>query len=496
MSASSEKKRRQIEREQGTDKSTLAKQEAEARAKKSKRDWTIGTVLIVLLLAAIFVLNSSLPYKLPAAAVEDTTFSVGSMNYFYTNVSNPYTYYGIDISGVKDEETGETWREYFQEQAVENARYLEGLYQKAVSEGFTLSEEGKERVETTMNSLPETAKNYHYSSVKKFLAANYGHGVTENVIREILEKSELVSEYIQSIQDGFTYTEEELSQYFQEHKADYQTYSYLYYTVAAETEETTNEAGETVTTVVEGGLEAAKAAADTIAAAAKDEASFDEAVNAYMEGKTSQVGNNVASSISELYRDWVTDPGRKTGDVTVVGNENGYTVVLFQSTEEQTYPEVAVRHILIKTEDTDGDGSYSQEEMDAALAKIQEVEAEWKAGEQTEEAFAALVEKYSADAGSNTNGGLYEGIYKGQMVEEFNDFCFADGRKTGDTGIVHGSSANYDGYHLIYFVGEGQSHSLTLARNSLVSTAYTEWEEGVLAEVTADTKMGYGLIGK
>ena len=59
MSASSEKKRRQNEREQGVEKRQLAQREAEEKAKKSKTNWTIGTVLVVLLLVVIFVLNSS-----------------------------------------------------------------------------------------------------------------------------------------------------------------------------------------------------------------------------------------------------------------------------------------------------------------------------------------------------------------------------------------------------------------------------------------------------
>ena len=39
--------------------------------------------------------------------------------------------------------------------------------------------------------------------------------------------------------------------------------------------------------------------------------------------------------------------------------------------------------------------------------------------------------------------------YPGQMVETFNDWCFADGRQPGDYGIV---KTDY-GYHLMYFVG-------------------------------------------
>ena len=44
---------------------------------------------------------------------------------------------------------------------------------------------------------------------------------------------------------------------------------------------------------------------------------------------------------------------------------------------------------------------------------------------------------YSADTGSNTNGGLYTEVYQGQMVTEFNDWCFDESRQPGDTGIVY-----------------------------------------------------------
>ena len=38
------------------------------------------------------------------------------------------------------------------------------------------------------------------------------------------------------------------------------------------------------------------------------------------------------------------------------------------------------------------------------------------------------------------------------MVTEFNDWCFADGRAVGDSGIVKTSY----GYHIMFFSGEGE----------------------------------------
>lgn len=62
MSASTEKKNRQAAREAGTDKKTLAAQ-AEAKKKaRSKLRWTLGTIGVVILIAAILFLNSSFLY--------------------------------------------------------------------------------------------------------------------------------------------------------------------------------------------------------------------------------------------------------------------------------------------------------------------------------------------------------------------------------------------------------------------------------------------------
>ena len=87
---------------------------------------------------------------------------------------------------------------------------------------------------------------------------------------------------------------------------------------------------------------------------------------------------------------------------------------------------------------------------------------------------AALAEKYSQDDGSNLRGGLYEKIYKGEMVEAFNDFCFG-GHKPGDIAVLYGENGGYAGYHLVYFVGEGPLYSELLARNALVEEPVNEF---------------------
>lgn len=112
---------------------------------------------------------------------------------------------------------------------------------------------------------------------------------------------------------------------------------------------------------------------------------------------------------------------------------------------------VDVRHILIMPEggttDESGNTSYSEEEWQACQEKAEGLLSQWSAGDKTEEGFAQLANENSSDGGSNTNGGLYENVTVGQMVQEFNDWCFDESRKPGDTGLVK----TQFGYHVMYF---------------------------------------------
>lgn len=114
---------------------------------------------------------------------------------------------------------------------------------------------------------------------------------------------------------------------------------------------------------------------------------------------------------------------------------------------------VDVRHILIYPEGADGTNifteEFSEEAWAAGEAAAQAVLQEFQAGEQTVEAFAALANAKSQDPGSNQNGGLYQGVNEGEMVQAFNDWCFDPARQVGDTGIV---KTEY-GYHVMYFCG-------------------------------------------
>ena len=167
----------------------------------------------------------------------------------------------------------------------------------------------------------------------------------------------------------------------------------------------------------------------------------------------------------------------------------GYYVVVFVSHSDNDYNLAQVRHILIKAA-ADANGEYTEEAKNTAKAMAESILDEFNAGDKSEESFAALAEKYSEDAGSNTNGGLYDSIYKGQTVPEFDSFCFAP-HKHGDVAIVYNESASYTGYHIIYYVGEGQNYRDYIAENDLRNTAVSDW---LTAQTDAAvTSEGFGM---
>ena len=126
--------------------------------------------------------------------------------------------------------------------------------------------------------------------------------------------------------------------------------------------------------------------------------------------------------------------------------------------------------------------TYSDEEKAAAKAEAEEILAGFAAGEATEAAFAALAAEKTDDTGSAANGGLYEDIYPGQMVANFEDWCYAD-HKAGDTGIVE---SEY-GYHIMYFVGDSnvtyRDYQIT---NQLRSTDLNDWYTALTSSVEAE----------
>ena len=527
MSASTERKNRIAAREAGTDKKTLAAQEEAKKKAVSRRKWTWGTIGVVVLIAAILLLNSGLMYTTTTALTANgVKYSPAEVNYFYgneyLNMVNTYgqylSYFGLDtsmgLSGLDDQECsmtdGGTWRDYFRNLAEMDIQQNRALLDYAAENGITLTDEEIANVDAQFEGMEETAKSYGYGSADKLYAMNYGSGVTAKIVRQAALDMALAQKAYSEKMDSLTWTDEELEEYYQGLGGDRDLFDFDLYYVTAETVETTvpgeDGAEDTVEMTADDQSRAeAKATADAIVMAFKDgeediedvQERFSAAVESQTEAQPSHRTGVSGSSVDAAYAEWMK-ADRKAGDIEVFANAeedpSGYTVVMYLGREDNHYKTASVRHILIMAE-ADEEGNYTDEAKEAAKARAEEILAEYQAGDKTEESFAALAEQYSEDTGSNTNGGLYENIYHGQMVTEFNDFCFG-GHKPGDTAIVYGESGSYAGYHVVYYVGEGPLYSDYIAKSELQSEAMSDWTSELNEACTVTEGFGFRFVGK
>jgi len=152
-------------------------------------------------------------------------------------------------------------------------------------------------------------------------------------------------------------------------------------------------------------------------------------------------------------------------DVEAYYDENAETIQANYGISKIDKNVVNVRHILIQPESAE-DGSITEEAWAAAEEQANGLYEQWKAGAADETSFADLATANTQDPGSQSTGGLYEDVYPGQMVPEFNDWCFADGRQVGDHGVVKTSY----GYHIMFFSGEGDYVYWRMAAEDMLRT--------------------------
>ena len=147
---------------------------------------------------------------------------------------------------------------------------------------------------------------------------------------------------------------------------------------------------------------------------------------------------------------------------------------------------VDVRHILLQP----ADKKNEQDWVDAEK-KAQDILDQWLAGDANEDSFAALAGEHSTDTGSKSNGGLYQYVQPGQMVAEFNDWCFDESRQTGDYGIVKTSY----GYHIMFFV-KSQPVWYVYAENSAKSQLLQDTLQALMDKYPAEVKYSKIVLGE
>lgn len=519
MSASSKKK---LRKEQEAAKLTEKQLTAQKEAKKNHLYTSLFVVVMAVILVIALVVgvkqtitNSGIREKNTTAltvgghelnSVEMNYFFMDAVNNFYSNYGSYASMFGLDVTKplneqYVDEEAGLTWADDFMTSAKDSAASTYAMVDAAAAAGFSLPEEDREELESQLATLDLYATMYGYSNADAYLKAMYGTGASRKTYESYCEKQMLASAFYSNYAESLTYEDADLRAAEAENFGAYSSYSYNSYYLATSrflTGGTTDSEGNTTYSDEEkaDSVAAAEAAAKALTGKEITDAAALDAAIAALEinggsGSSTYNENTLYSSLNASFQDWMADSSRKAGDVayfpsTSGDTVSGYYVVMFQGSNDNNFAMKNVRHILVAPshdhaeDETHEDGeTYSAEELAAAKAAAEEILASWKAGEATEDSFAALANEKSAD-GDGVSGGLYENIYPGQMVEAFENWCYDAARKTGDTDIVE---TEY-GYHVMYFVGDSEmSYRDYQIENALRSNALKEWYTEAVASM-------------
>ena len=124
-------------------------------------------------------------------------------------------------------EEGYTWADYFRQQALEDAALTESLVARANRAGFQPDAEKIGAFEATLEQLPNMAAASGYTKkdgagdIEAYLLAKYGPAVTEKTYRQYLRDTFLAQSYSDALYLAGTFSDAQLEEYYQAHKADY-----------------------------------------------------------------------------------------------------------------------------------------------------------------------------------------------------------------------------------------------------------------------------------
>lgn len=443
-----------------------------------------------------FIASLSIPAQyftgLTVSNGENTAkIKVSTYNFYFATLYNSmlsqqsqYEQYGIDLADAgldvdfdkklsqqtyTDPDTEETmgWDEHMHDLVVDSIESTYTYYLAAVEanggEDPEITDDQKTEINDTLDSYEETASGYGYT-LSGYLVQAMGKGVTESVFRTETTRQYIAQNYqeeLSSSTEDTTYTEDDINAYKDEHLEDLQSVDIKIFECSSEDD-------------AKAFSESLAADGSNFAELCTEYASSDFDKKAYAdEGYSTELGMTRSALQSRGYAiatadahehedgeehsddeeltysglDWLFSSDRQAGDIYQYSTSVVYVIAPASLSDRNT---VNVRHILIapETDEEDADATTATDEQwTAAYDQARELLASWDG---TEDGFAALATENSTDTGSTENGGLYEDVVTGQMVNSFSTWCFDDSRKAGDTGIVR---SEY-GYHIMYFVGE------------------------------------------
>lgn len=460
---------------------------AEAKVKE-KREKLISTIVSIAIVVALAALVISIPVSKHMAlngtyiTVADQKINKVEYDFHYYQVKANYlaqygsmlsAYMGLDIESDFDNEMYSetmTWGDYFDEMTVASIKRTKALEIEAEKAGFTY--DTAQEYEDMMKDVEEAAKAENLS-VNGFLQECYGPLATVKRVENLIKSNMVTTAYYNQVMESKAPTAEDLEAYYAENKDSYDVVDYRITTIEAElptepteladpVEETAEDAEATEETAyqpseaeIAKAMADAKVLADAAVAKVKTEGTAAECVK--------------KATMTTMIGDWLFDASRKAGDTTVLEDTNAkkYYVLAFEKRYRDETPSADVRVVML--EDTDPQPIYD----------------EWKNGAATEESFAELCDKYSADTAAD--GGFYEQITKTGMQDVLSDWLFDEKRAKGDTEIIKLTDAYT---YIVYYVGPNKPEWEININNILTGEAMEEYLEEISKDYTVEDPKG------
>ena len=322
MSASSKKKLRAEENAAKLTERQLAQNKEDKKTKAYTIAFGVVLALLVVVAAAVGVnrsiANSGTREKNTVAlTLGDTTMSNAELSYYFIDTVNSFysqngsylSLFGLDTGKALDqqvynEETGETWADYFLSSAEESAKSVYAVCQEAEKNGYELDQDSQDQIDSITSNLSLYASVYGYSKPVDYLKAMYGKGATLEGYQNYLRANLTASGYQDSYKDSLTFSADEVSAKDSEDAKVYNSYSYYQYYLSSSRyldDEATNEEKAA----------AAEADAKTITGAdIQSVADFDAAiakleVNADSSAASTAMTDNRYTSVSSVIADWI-----------------------------------------------------------------------------------------------------------------------------------------------------------------------------------------------
>lgn len=468
---------------------TMRESKEQQEARRSNRMYGAIAIAFVLVAILTFMWRSNIIQRnATAVTIHGENYTTAEVNYFFNTTYQNYvsqysqylSYLGLDTKKpLKDQMYDDTqsWYDYFLTMSLDQMSSVTALADAAKADGFEWNDDLQTQYDSAMENLAATTKQYD-TTEDQYLTAVYGSTVTKKVYENTLKTTMLAEAYSNQYQKSLTYTTDQLEETYQADPNTFDVVDYECITVSGVAASTTDADGNPVEPTDEekaASMTQAKETADTI-------------YDAYKRGKklaklgtdsalyAAETGNSYADSV---LMNWLFDQNREVGDSALLEDPDtsSYYIVVFGDRYRHEYETVNVRHILVTPEQTtlkqdeEGYADDVAEKKADAKAEAEKLYDMWKNSNESEESFSELAKTNSADPGSVDNGGLYEQVFKGQMVPSFDNWCFDEGHKAGDSGIVE---TNY-GYHIMYFVGTDLPYWQVEATRTQKNNDFTEW---------------------